>query len=111
MVKEGRRPSQCLLMLAAQNEPEAYLARLMQGAASGRDLICALARRETGETIGTCTLYNVHEACRRAEIGFGLHRSFWRNGYMREATNALIEYAFTSQRIGTAGIPRCGSMG
>lgn len=49
---------------------------------------------ETGELIGLCTLFNFSAQCRRAEIGYGMSRSFWGLGYMHEALAALLEFGF-----------------
>ena len=51
-----------------------HLSRILKACASGRDLICALELRASGQMIGTCTLFNLHESCQRAETGFGLRR-------------------------------------
>ena len=73
-----------------------YLSRLLKDSTSGKTLICALELRSSGQMIGTCTLFNLHEPCLRAEIGFGVRREFWGHGYTQEATGALIEHAFKS---------------
>ena len=48
----------------------------------------------TDELIGTATLFNLNLDNRRAEIGYGLDRAFWRQGYMHEALQVLLSYAF-----------------
>lgn len=50
--------------------------------------------RDTGRIIGTCTLAEVSERNRRAELGFALGRSWWGQGYAVEAVTALLDYAF-----------------
>jgi RimJ/RimL family protein N-acetyltransferase len=44
--------------------------------------------------IGTVTLFNLNLDNRRAEVGYGLDRDFWRQGYMNEALQALLSFAF-----------------
>lgn len=73
-----------------------YLSRLMKGSVSGTNCICAIVLRETGQMIGTCSLFNLYEPCLRAEIGFGVRRESWRQGYAQEAVHALIEHAFST---------------
>jgi RimJ/RimL family protein N-acetyltransferase len=46
------------------------------------------------ELIGTVTLINLDLTHRRAEIGYALGRDHWGNGYIQEALQALITYAF-----------------
>lgn len=54
----------------------------------------AIELRETGEYLGSCTLFALHQQNRRAEIGYVLGRQHWGHGYMQEALDALLEYAF-----------------
>lgn len=53
-----------------------------------------ISLKETDRIIGTSTLYHYDEKNRRAEIGYALNRRFWRKGYVGEALNALIKFAF-----------------
>lgn len=55
-----------------------------------------VARAEDDSMIGTCTLFRIEPAHRRAEIGYGLTREAWGQGYMTEALEAAIGYAFES---------------
>jgi [ribosomal protein S5]-alanine N-acetyltransferase len=48
----------------------------------------------TAGLIGMCTLFDFVDQCKRAEIGYGMSRSFWGNGYMHEALVALLDYGF-----------------
>jgi RimJ/RimL family protein N-acetyltransferase len=45
--------------------------------------------------IGTVTLFHPDFTHRRAEIGYGLGRAHWRQGYMRETLRAVLDYAFS----------------
>lgn len=53
-----------------------------------------IALRPDNALIGTTTLYNLDLGNRRAEMGYALSRDHWRRGYMREALQALLTYAF-----------------
>lgn len=53
-----------------------------------------VVRRSDNTLIGTCTLAHVDAQNRRAEIGFALRPDHWGQGYMSEATNALLRFAF-----------------
>ena len=44
--------------------------------------------------IGTCTLFHLERAHRRAEIGYALGRAHWGQGLAHEAVGALIQFAF-----------------
>jgi [ribosomal protein S5]-alanine N-acetyltransferase len=51
--------------------------------------------RQTDKTlVGTCTLFNFHITSRWAEIGYALGRPYWGQGYMNEALQALLAFAF-----------------
>lgn len=52
--------------------------------------------KPTGDLIGKCMLFSYVKESKRAEIGFGLSRLYWGNGYVSEAGRALIEYGFNT---------------
>jgi [ribosomal protein S5]-alanine N-acetyltransferase len=49
--------------------------------------------------IGTCSLFNLSEQCRRAEVGYGIASTHWRKGYMFEAVRALVNFAFDDLKL------------
>lgn len=53
-----------------------------------------VALRADNLLIGTATLYNLDFTNRRAEVGYALGRTHWGQGYMHEALQALLTYAF-----------------
>lgn len=53
-----------------------------------------VARSDDQKLIGTCTLAQVDAQNRRAEIGFALRRDQWGQGYMTEAVQTLLRFAF-----------------
>ena len=59
-------------------------------------LILGVYLKSTDELAGKCMLFSCDKESKRAEIGFGLSRSFWGKGYIREAGEALIRYGFNS---------------
>ena len=44
--------------------------------------------------LGHVGVFNFHEPSGRAEIGYGLLRRHWGRGYMHEALEAVIDWAF-----------------
>jgi RimJ/RimL family protein N-acetyltransferase len=44
--------------------------------------------------IGTATLFNIDLDNGRAELGYALGQDYWGKGFMNEALQALLEYAF-----------------
>jgi [ribosomal protein S5]-alanine N-acetyltransferase len=64
------------------------------GMVSGEYLRLGIESRVDGRLIGTCTLFSIVAQCRRAELGYALAHSAWGRGYMYEALNMLLSYAF-----------------
>jgi RimJ/RimL family protein N-acetyltransferase len=60
----------------------------------GDYLRLGLARRDDATLIGMCTLFGFVEQCRRCEIGFGLARAAWGQGYAHEALARLLRFGF-----------------
>jgi len=54
----------------------------------------AIERQTDRALVGTCTIFQFQAASRRAEIGYALGRSYWGFGYMHEALQTLLRYAF-----------------
>ncbi|MDP4200869.1 MAG: GNAT family N-acetyltransferase [Bacteroidota bacterium] len=50
--------------------------------------------KENGTLIGTCGMHHFAPDHHRLEIGYILNRSRWGKGYMTEAANELIRFAF-----------------
>ena len=49
-----------------------------------------------GDTvIGTCMLFSFNVDFHYAEIGYDLHRNYWRQGITSEAVSAVLTYGFT----------------
>lgn len=53
-----------------------------------------LARRSDDRVIGTLTLFGFATAHRRAELGYALGRAQWGRGYVSEALDAALRFAF-----------------
>lgn len=53
----------------------------------------AVVRNCSDQLIGGCSL-TLDEARRQGELGWTLHRDFWRRGYMPEAGEALLRFGF-----------------
>jgi [ribosomal protein S5]-alanine N-acetyltransferase len=75
-------------------EAEQMIERIRSGYAQGTTLQLGIVRREDGRYLGHCVLFNFHAESRRAEIGYSLDKRFWGQGFMNEALQAFIDYAF-----------------
>jgi len=54
----------------------------------------AMTLRADDKLIGSISLFHPDFTHRRAEIGYALGRAHWGNGYMQEALEAVLNYAF-----------------
>jgi len=54
----------------------------------------AIVLRDTATVIGGADLRVVSPADRRAELGYGLARAYWGNGYATEAAGLLVRFGF-----------------
>lgn len=71
-----------------------WLIHIQEDYRTGDALQLAIERNAGHILIGTCTLFQFHVASRRAEMGYALGRPYWGSGYMQEALQALLRYAF-----------------
>jgi [ribosomal protein S5]-alanine N-acetyltransferase len=66
---------------------------------SGHHLRLGLERKQDKALLGTCSLFNLHAASRRAELGYALDSRTWGRGYMNEALVVLVEFAFAELNL------------
>lgn len=78
----------------AIGQAQHYIAQSRRDAGDGSALRLGLKLRETGELVGTATLYAFHRGNRRCEIGYILGRAHWGRGLMSDALTALLEHGF-----------------
>jgi [ribosomal protein S5]-alanine N-acetyltransferase len=77
-----------------RSQARQWLEKVQEGYSTRTDLQLGIERRADGVLVGTCTLFQFHTASRRAEIGYVLGRPYWGSGYMHNALQALLRYAF-----------------
>ena len=63
--------------------------------AAGRYLRLGIQPEGGERLVGECSLFNLVERARRAEIGYAMAHDAWGHGYMNEALRALLEFGFT----------------
>lgn len=73
---------------------ETKVRQFVEGYEKGTSLSLGIERLEDHALIGNCTLFDFHEASRRAQLGYCLGRPYWGQGYMHEALVALVNHAF-----------------
>jgi len=58
-----------------------------------------IATLDNDTVIGTATLFNLELSNGRAEIGYAQNRNRWGQGFMNEALQALLDYAFNHLKL------------
>ena len=80
-------------------QAEKKIGKILEHYQKGDLFQLGIERKSDGRMIGTCTLHQIHEQNRRAEVGYALGRAYWGNGYMNEAMHALLDHAFRSMKL------------
>jgi RimJ/RimL family protein N-acetyltransferase len=75
------------------------IAKGVRATSDGLYIRLGLEVTDGGAYIGECTLFNLVEQCRRAEVGYVLARDAWGRGYMHEALTALLDYGFSEMAL------------
>ncbi len=75
-------------------QAEALIAQDQLGLAEGAHVRLGIERLVDAALLGTCTLYNINSANRRADLGYGLGPAHWGQGYAGEAVRALLDWGF-----------------
>lgn len=71
----------------------------LESDAAGNSLCWAITFPGEDRMIGKCILFRFDEANKRAEIGYILNREYWRRGLMRQALEAVIDFAFDTLKL------------
>ena len=74
----------------------ALINRDLDGMARGEHIRLGLQRLDNQALIGHCTLFAWSRQSRRAELGYGMARACWGQGYMDEALRALLAWGFAA---------------
>lgn len=80
-------------------EAKDFLAEVLKDLRGQQCIQWGIARRTDNQIIGTIALFHFDIFARKAEIGFALGRAHWGMGYMQEALQAAIGYAFNEMNF------------
>lgn len=75
-------------------EAEAYVAKIDAMIDRNEVIMWSIDMKDTGEYIGGISLWNISEDKTQAEIGYDLLVKHRGHGYIQEAVDAVIKYAF-----------------
>ncbi|GAB5492472.1 MAG: GNAT family N-acetyltransferase [Phototrophicaceae bacterium] len=76
--------------------PRKYIDRYQTIFAEQTGVIWGIINKEHNKMMGTCLLFNFNLPHFRAELGYALGSSWWRQGFMLEVTSRVVDYAFTN---------------
>jgi len=81
---------------AAREELELYCINPFK---ENRGIRWGILMKGSSNLIGTCGFYDWNKHSCRAEIGYDLNPSFWGQGIMREALQAILTYGFRKMKL------------
>lgn len=81
------------------DDAHATIARHAKSMTDGEDLRLGIERTQDGVLIGTCSLFDRNEECRRAVLDYALGLPAWGQGYMNEALIALLRHGFSLMQL------------
>ncbi len=89
VARYGARPA-----MTEIGEARQLLESVEEGYRTGKFLQLGLERSADGALLGTCVLLRLDRSNRRAELGYLLGSEYWGAGWMAEALEAFVHYAF-----------------
>lgn len=75
------------------------IARDIREHQTGDSLRFGIFLKDSDELIGTCQIFKVHAASRRAECGYLLAPAYWRQGLASEAMRCFLHYCFHTLKL------------
>ena len=79
-----------------------YINWLLSSEKHGQYFTWCIEEKVSGKVIGTCSFTSIDREYKVAEIGYGILKNYWGNGYASEAVAAMMDYGFC--RIGLCRI-------
>lgn len=58
----------------------------------------AVILKESGKLIGSCGIY-LKDNNRQGDLGYILHRDYWKQGFMLEAMQSVVEFGFNTLKL------------
>jgi len=87
------------LPLESIEEARTLLKEIQTGNQQRTMLKWGVALKPTDIMIGTVTLFHLEQLQGRAEIGYAQARTYWGQGYIHEALQSLLTYAFQEMKL------------
>ncbi len=81
------------------DDAKAFIRSINDGIAQKETCYWAIVLKENLKLIGTITIWQFSNEDNSAELGYELHPDFQHKGFMHEAINAVIQFAFKNLRF------------
>jgi len=85
--------------LQTREDAVTLLREIQDGNTRGTMLKWGVALKPSDKVIGTVTLFNLDRTQGRSEIGYAQAHAYWGRGYIHEALQALLSYAFNDMNL------------
>lgn len=85
--------------ISSMEEAANVLMEDLDSDAKGNSMCWAVTRKGENEMIGKVILFQFNVKNGRAGIGYLLNRKYWRQGIMKQALGAVIEFAFDTLNL------------
>lgn len=97
-LRSNEQVNQFLDRAPAKNieDARAFIKKINDGLAENKSYYWGIVLKETGTMIGTICFWNLSPDRRSAELGYELHPDHQGKGYMHEAIEEVIGFAFRS---------------
>ncbi|MDP4090837.1 MAG: GNAT family N-acetyltransferase [Bacillota bacterium] len=83
------------------DETKAYIDRMNRGVEENKWIIWAMEHRESEKVIGSVSIWNIDEARRSGELGYGIIPEYQGSGLMKEALLQAVGYGFDKMNLKT----------
>jgi len=81
------------------DETREHIETMLKRESDGTHLYASIVLKTTQTIIGTAMIFNFDKEAKHAEIGYVLHKSYWRMGYGTESVALMSDFAFKSLNL------------
>jgi len=82
-----------------EEEVEKKLKGIIEDTKKGDNILWTICTLENSKMIGTTGFWNFNKKNHRVEIGYSLFPDFWNKGFMSEANQVILKYAFEQMKV------------
>ena len=87
------------LPMVSMDEAVERVVTYIKGFEEQQNVTWMICSRDSGEVMGLCTVFNLSKAHYRAELGYILLSSWWRQGIMTEVIPVVLKWGFEVMQL------------